>query len=129
MARNSAGPTRATCDLVDARDAYTCARCGHQAQGGSRHHRQLRRHGDHSPANLVLVCGSGTTGCHGWAHGNPAEAYKTGWLVHSWHNPEHVPIQVAGSRGSTWALLDRAGSRHTMSNTDAHARHAELGLD
>lgn len=32
-------------------------------------------------ANLVLLCGSGVTGCHGWVESNRAEATELGWLV------------------------------------------------
>ena len=41
------------------------------------HHRQLRRFGDHSPANLLHVCLS----CHNWIHANPARSYEAGWLL------------------------------------------------
>ena len=44
----------------------TCAICGHGLEGGrlSLHH--IHRHPrDDVQANLVMLCGSGTTGCHG----------------------------------------------------------------
>ena len=34
-----------------------------------------------SPANLVVLCGSGTTGCHGWVESHRAEARELGYLV------------------------------------------------
>lgn len=35
------------------------------------------------PANGVPLCGSGTTGCHGWAESHPTDAALLGWrLVH-----------------------------------------------
>lgn len=47
-----------------------CAACGRPP--GSVHHVIPRSEGgDDVPANLVLLCGSGTTGCHGAWHGNP----------------------------------------------------------
>jgi len=58
-----------------------CLRCGTKAV--HLHHRKLRRHGDHSQANLVPLCFR----CHDWAHANPAEAYETGWLVRSFDDP------------------------------------------
>lgn len=44
------------------------------------HHRKLRRHGDHSAANLLHLCFR----CHAWIHANVAESYERGWLVRSW---------------------------------------------
>lgn len=125
--REARGPSGATCDLVDRRDREACRRCGRRIAGGSRHHRQLRRFGDHSAANLVLLCGSGTTGCHGWVHAHPAEAYRLGWLVHSWHDPAQVPVVGVGGSGG-WVLLDRDGKAAGMTVDDARKRLTDLGL-
>lgn len=121
-------PTRATTAAVDIRDNFCCVLCGRAIDGGSRHHRQLRRHGDHSPANIVLLCGSGTTGCHGWVHAHPAASYAQGWLVHSWHAPELVPLPTAGRHGPVWAFHTRSGLRTTMTTTCALHALDELGL-
>lgn len=86
-------PSPVTCALVDERDDYSCVRCGKTIYGGSRHHRKLRRFGDHSTANLILLCGSGTTGCHGWVHAHPAESYDNGWMVRSYQDPKSVPVR------------------------------------
>jgi len=118
-------PSRATCDLIDRRDQFSCVRCGASINGGSRHHRKLRRHGDHTAANLILLCGSGTTGCHGWVHANVLLSYKQGWLIHSWHSSTEVPILVRG-RG---LLLNIEGQIETMNEAEAAARMTELGLD
>lgn len=52
--------------------------------------------GIHSPALLVLLCGDGTTGCHGWIESHRAEALRMGWLM-SRHlfqiDPEDVPLR------------------------------------
>ena len=76
-------PDERTRRLVQRRDAWKCARCGRDAgthwSGDSIHHRRPRSHpwpGLHQPANLLLLCGSGTTGCHGWVHAHPARAYR-----------------------------------------------------
>lgn len=105
MARN---PSAQTCDLVDVRDEGRCVRCGVNLHGRmfSRHHRKLRRHGDHSPANLILLCGSGTTGCHGWVHANPLKAYQDGWMLKSWQKPEEEPVLYSGG---IRRRLDREG--------------------
>lgn len=36
--------------------------------------------GTDDPENLLALCGSGTTGCHGWLHAHPEEARKMGIL-------------------------------------------------
>ena len=57
------------------RQGWHCLRCGTNIHdpslwpGRSGHHRQLRRRADPAvrdlPCNIVELCGSGTTGCHG----------------------------------------------------------------
>lgn len=80
-------------EKVIARDLGACARCGrhvvHLERGiaWSIHHRRPRGAGGTSlawvneAANLVIICGSGTTGCHGWVEKNRAEARALGFLV------------------------------------------------
>lgn len=58
----------------------------------------------HSPANIIELCGSGTTGCHGWAHAHPAEAERFGYIIPSWRAPLSVPIR--DWNGDWWWLLD-----------------------
>ena len=81
------------------RDGKNCRRCYRNLEGqmASLHHRKLK--GRKVPKsewdlveNIVLLCGSGTTGCHGWAHHNRPEAERTGWIVPSWENPASVPM-------------------------------------
>lgn len=50
------------------------------------HHRQPRGMGGSSldvnrASNLLLLCGSGTTGCHGMVESQRVLAYAHGWLV------------------------------------------------
>lgn len=47
------------------------------------------------PANLITLCGSGTTGCHGWVEHHPAEAKALGLSVSRWSYPPEVAV-------STW---------------------------
>jgi hypothetical protein len=93
-------PSWKTKSLVDARDQYSCVVCGRRITGdwpgASRHHRLPRSHkfpGLHLPSNLILVCGSGDTGCHGRIHANPAWAYERGFLLHSWQDPLKTPLR------------------------------------
>jgi hypothetical protein len=75
------------------------------------HHRQPRGAGGtsntatHSLANLMLICGTGVTGCHGWIESNRACAEQLGLLVvHSggqWTpgtDPATVAVAVGGWR-------------------------------
>ena len=55
-----------------------------------RHHRQLRRHGNDNPENIMLV----TLEQHDWIHSHVGLAYELGWLVHSWQDPADVPIRA-----------------------------------
>lgn len=59
------------------------------------------------PSNLIVLCGSATTGCHGWATGRPAEAGKDGrgWVVQRGMVPAAVPVLVAG-RGLVYLSVD-----------------------
>ena len=52
------------------------------------HHRQLRRHGDNTAANLLAVC----VYCHSWIHAHPAAARDFGLIVRSWENPADVKV-------------------------------------
>lgn len=55
------------------------------------HHRQLRRHGNHTPTNLLHVC----TACHDAIHGPLAASgvsYLRRWLLHTWEDPEEFPV-------------------------------------
>jgi hypothetical protein len=69
-------PPRRIIDLSAMRRARIagdeCCSCGRPPSNV--HHvieRGAPHHGDDTAANLVLVCGSGTTGCHGALHGSP----------------------------------------------------------
>lgn len=113
----STQPSRTVCDMVDRRDGFRCVRCGGPLtgwDGGSRHHRRPRSHpwpGLHEAANLIDLCGSGTTGCHGWVHAHPAEAYRYGLLVHSWREPSEVPVP---SRRWGWVWLSDDGTARPL---------------
>lgn len=82
------------------RDEECCVRCGASlwTVPGSLHHRKPRsvcgRVEKHTVPNLILLCGSGTTGCHGWVHAHPAEANTHGWCLHEWQDPSTVPVQT-----------------------------------
>ena len=48
-----------------------------------------------TPANIVLICGSGTTGCHGEIESQREAAYADGLLLHDGQDPAVVPVLLA----------------------------------
>lgn len=85
MARNTdADPT--TVRLVRERDDWRCARCAGWGPLTTQHRVArgmggTRWAGINAPANLVTLCGSGTTMCHGWVESHPSWAAAHGWSV------------------------------------------------
>lgn len=86
--------------MVIERAEYQCDRCGHNLIGRpySCQHRRARgaggRKGAHTPGNLIVLCGSATTGCHDWAeHQNRAEAYRYRFAIRGeMEDPEETPV-------------------------------------
>lgn len=84
-------------DILE-RDDGRCLRCGGLA--ADIHHRRPRGRGGTSddaisfgPANLVALCRKD----HELVHTRPRDAgYPSGLLVHSWENPEKVPVILGG---------------------------------
>lgn len=70
------------------------------SDGMSIHHRKPRRMGGttdiriNQTSNLMAICGSGTTGCHGWLEHNRQVAYKKGWLVRANENAAEIEVEV-----------------------------------
>ena len=85
--------------IVRKRSKGLCELCG--ITGQHMHHRQLRRAGDHSAANIVHLCFL----CHRRAHGHPDWALSTGWLVSQYDTAAHTPLLLHNE----WVLLDRDG--------------------
>ena len=110
------GPRRDVVDAVLERAQYSCEVGGHQIAGDERgrdwsiHHRVPRGMGGtrraelNAPANLLLVCGSGTTGCHGAIEGSRAGAYAAGWLLPYNADPATRPVMIEGHK-KRWVLL------------------------
>jgi hypothetical protein len=75
-----------------------CDRCGRPITGAySVHHRDARGMGGskndpHHPANLLVVDGTGTTGCHSHIESYRTEAYAQGFLVRGIARPEETPV-------------------------------------
>lgn len=103
------GPSVKLRALVEGRDKV-CVRCGVAVprDEDSLHHRIPRgRGGENAAVNLILLCGSGVSGCHGWVEKHRTAAYRLGYLVPTGIDPADVPVTVAG-RG--WSYPTSAGA-------------------
>jgi hypothetical protein len=77
------------------RSDHCCEICG--KWGNNAHHRKNRSQGGKDVlSNLMLLCGSGTTGCHGYVTEHPAEGRDKGWCVWSHQKPAEVPVLYRG---------------------------------
>lgn len=95
MARSEANFTDATVDLIFTRAKSRCERCGKHLDRDygrgllwSIHHREPKGMGGGKksfwlawPSNGLLLCGHGTSGCHGHVERFRAEAQDEGFLV------------------------------------------------
>lgn len=95
---------------------YRCEYCYGPLDGPfgySLQHRAARRAGGSTrpdlsrPANLLTLCGSGTTGDHGQVEHNPEWAYERGLALRTGWDPERTPYQ--DSIGD-WRLLTDDGT-------------------
>jgi hypothetical protein len=101
--------------LATLRDGGMCVRCGRTGDT-TRDHRKNRSVGGLTVAsNLQLLCGSGTTGCHGWKTVRPDLAIGFGFAVPGWANPELWPAWHLGE----WVLYDDLGGWTGLSKTEA----------
>lgn len=100
------------------RDGYQCQRCGRsvrtQVQQYSLQHRRPGGMGGskfkHFAANLVLVCGSGTTRCHGAIEADRVVAHDEGWLVPQGQDPALIRVlRWSATEDPEWWLLTEAG--------------------
>lgn len=115
------GPDAATVHVVVERDQGCCVRCGLRLRGErgrdwSVQHRRgrgsggTRRPDTNQAQNLILLCGDGTTGCHGWVEHNPTAARRGGWAISTWDDPaaEHVDHYL---HGRVWLTADGSWTR------------------
>ncbi len=93
------------------RDGYSCLRCGVTIQNRaySLHHRKGRRAlpgmpDPHAMANLVTLCGTGTTQCHGRTHAHPEEAYRAGWMIRRGGGDDPAEVPVLDLLGHRWLV-------------------------
>lgn len=101
---------------VLARGHYRCERCKQDflKSGVSIHHRRPRMMGGsknqelHKSANLIALCGSGTTGCHGWVESHRLEARTFGYLIQKVESAEKIPFK---DLNGDWWLIDNDGQK------------------
>lgn len=112
---------------VTERDEELCQRCL-RAPGSNRDHRLNRSQGGLTvPSNLQLLCGTGTTGCHGWRTENLRAALEDGWRVPAWQDPREWPARRwlrtdVGTLRASWVLYDDSGGWREISAEEARRR-------
>jgi len=115
--RRKTGATTEVRMSVMARAGFRCERCGVSIQSipMSIHHRRPRAMGGthrvetNYPSNLMALCGSGTSGCHGYLESHRSEAMDYGFIVPQFEMPNNVPVKtIAG-----WVMLNDDGSLTT----------------
>lgn len=100
------------------RNGYKCEKCGDDFLWGvSVHHRRPRMMGGsknellHLPANLIALCGSGTTGCHGWVESNRDKARELGYLIMKVESAEDIPFC---DNSGKWWKIDNLGQKEQL---------------
>jgi hypothetical protein len=113
-------------ELASLRDGGVCVRCrrSHPIFGVNRDHRQNRQGNNTVVSNLQLLCGSGTTGCHGWKTENAREANASGWGCPRWANPAEWPARrwLVGPHRVlelAWVLYDDFGEFKRITDQQA----------
>ena len=101
--RRDTGPSKAVKDELAARAGGRCEVAGCSLVNGfSRHHRRPRAAGGSRRAdtneltNLLLVCGTATSGCHQQIETNRDWALAHGYLVRQSHDPATIPVMYRG---------------------------------
>jgi 5-methylcytosine-specific restriction protein A len=129
----SKGVPIAVAQLVVQRDGWACVSCGLDISGLERgrdwsiHHRIPRGMGGSRdprlslPSNLVVLCGSGVTGCHGGTESYREGARARGLLLWRSEEPTEVPVEICTQRPAmgqpfeTWPfLLDNDGGKTAL---------------
>lgn len=70
----------------------------------------------HQPANLIVLCGSGTTGCHGWVESHRHQARESGYLIYAIDNAEDIPF--VDNQNRIWFIDNQGGKRQLATKYD-----------
>jgi hypothetical protein len=114
-------------EVVRGRDDGRCVRCRRHGPANWDHRKNASQGGLWAPSNGQLLCGSGTTGCHGWKTANPREAIAEGWAVPGWADPLVWPARrwvdsSIGTLKKVWVLYDDRGGFKQISDDEAARR-------
>lgn len=101
------------------RSGRICEVCGAARATNAQHRKNRSQGGDWSLSNLLDVCGSGTTGCHGYIHANPSESYASGWSVRQSMNPRDMPAFLRTPYGYGYVWLHNDGTTDLVEITPA----------
>lgn len=99
-----------------ARDDHRCVRCGTADGPISLQHRVARGMGGtrnpavHSPANLIVLCGDGTSGCHGRVEQRAQADHDAGYWLRRDEDPAaarvlhwtYGPVLLTPTGGYGW---------------------------
>lgn len=97
-------------EALKERANFVCEICDKQ-RGTNHHHRVNKSRGGRDDlCNLMWLCGSGTTGCHGWVTENPERSQQRGWSVSGYRDPATVPVKRRGE----WVMLFSDGDLVTV---------------
>ena len=91
---------------LETRAGFQCEICGRWNADNAHHRKNRSQGGRNELSNLMLLCGSGTTGCHGFVTEHPSTAAHHGWRVKSFQTPSDVAVSVRGR----WVRLCDDGS-------------------
>lgn len=125
--KQTAGDEKRAREVVRGRDGGRCVRCRRYGPANWDHRRNKSQGGLWAPSNGQLLCGSGTTGCHGWKTANPREAIAEGWAVPGWADPLVWPARrwvdsSVGTLTKVWVLYDDRGGFRRISDDEAARR-------
>lgn len=90
--RNTTQVTPATRKALRERALGCCEACGAYGATNAHHRVNASQRGRGTLGNLMLLCGSGTTGCHGRVTEHPAWARSQGLSVGGTFEPCDVPV-------------------------------------
>jgi len=99
--------------LVAQRSNSVCEVCGNTPASNFHHRKNASQGGPWTASNGMALCGSGTTGCHGYITEHPEHARRSGWSVPSHADPLRTPVWLARHG---WVLLNDNG---TFENEEA----------
>ncbi len=99
-----------TKQVVRRRSGGMCERCGVE-RATNLHHRRARgmggtRRAVHTAEWLLHLCGTGTTGCHGYIEAHPQISYAKGWKLRG-TRPATTPVQLYAHG---WVVLHPDGT-------------------